>query len=440
MKLDHPVASRLLDTAEDSGYYYMITELYEGGELFDRLIERGRQSEADVANILRQVLELLSHCHTMGIVHRDLKPENIIFRNPPDAVGTHATELEVAVVDFGLAEKLAPGQVLSERVGSPHYMAPEVITSSYTQSAELWTVGVILYVMLSADMPFNGSNSSAIFGRIRNGSYDMTSVVWEQVSEDAKDLLASLLQKNPNSRPSAAAALQHRWLNGSASADAHPLAPSIVQVLVWRQYARGLQREALKAVVPLLEADTAGRVAETRRCFQDMDIDSDGFLSLDEFVIGLRKLAPAEFAASRRSGAGSSGSDGDGDVPAIFKALFSQIDRDGAGEHGNDADGYIDLEEWLVSAVVLEEFSRHHDCAQIFAQIDTDSNGRIDAAELAEFLESTSGVESEVKSQRRQLRQSETQRRNEHLHALRDWPEEGITLEEFTNLLCGSPN
>lgn len=434
------MASRLLDTAEDSGYFYMITELYEGGELFDRLIERGRQSEADVANILRQVLGLLSHCHSMGIVHRDLKPENIIFRHPPDAVGTHATELAVAVVDFGFAEKLAPDQVLTERVGSLHYMAPEVIGRRYTQSAELWAVGVILYVMLCAEMPFNGSNNSAIFSRIRNGSYDMTSVVWEQVSEDAKDLLAALLQKDPNNRPSAAAALQHRWLNGSASADAHPLAPSIVQVLVRRQLAKGLQREALKAVVPLLGADAMGRVAEARRCFHHMDSDNDGLLSLDEFVIGLRKLAPAEFAASRRPMAGSSGSDGDTDVPAVFKVLFSQIDSDGAEEHGNDADGRVDLEEWLAAAVVSQEFSRHHGCAHIFAKLDTNSDGRIDAKELADCLESTTGVDSGFRSQRRQLRQTETQEQTRHLRALRGWPEEGMTLEEFTDLLCGNPD
>ena len=228
-RLDHPVASKLLATAEDSAYFYLVSELCEGAELFDRLIEEGQQAEANVAHILRQVLELVAHCHSMNIVHRDLKPENILFRNRSDALGTHASELAIAVVDFGMAEIMAPGQILTARAGSPHYMAPEVIAGRYTQSAELWTVGVLLYVMLSAQMPFDGGNASAIFSRIREGHYDTRGAVWEHVSADAKDLLNSLLQQDPAARPSAAAALQHRWLNGSASADAHPLAPSIVR-------------------------------------------------------------------------------------------------------------------------------------------------------------------------------------------------------------------
>ena len=315
------MASTLLDTAEDSAYFYLVNELHEGGELFERLIQRGQQSEADSAYILRQVLELLVHCHSKGIVHRDLKPENILFRNPPGSVGTHATELAIAVVDFGVAEMMAPGQVLTARCGSAHYMAPEVISGKYTQSAELWTVGVILYILLSGEMPFTGSNTSAIFSRIKEGQYSTTGGVWEHVSEDAKDLLHALLQRNPAARPSAAAALQHRWVDGSASAAGHPLAPSIVSALVKHQAVKGLQRAALKALCPLLDDDE--RMREARRGFESIDTSGDGYVSLDEFIVGLRKLAPADFGdAGDFVSAGGQHQDKEG----LLAQLFCEID------------------------------------------------------------------------------------------------------------------
>ena len=155
-RVDHPCAAGLLNTHEDRAYYYVVSPLYEGGELFDTLIARGHLSEADAAYITKQLLEVLEHCHDRRIVHRDLKPENILLRHPPGTTGTHSEELAIAVVDFGVAAIVQPGQRLTARCGSAHYMAPEVIKGSYTQSAELWSVGVILYILLSGEMPFTG--------------------------------------------------------------------------------------------------------------------------------------------------------------------------------------------------------------------------------------------------------------------------------------------
>ena len=241
-KVDHPCATGLLGTHEDRAYHYVVSPLYEGGELFDTLIARGHLSEADAAYITRQLLEVLEHCHGRRIVHRDLKPENILLRHRPGTTGTHAEELAIAVVDFGVAAIMQPGQRLTARCGSAHYMAPEVIMGSYTQSAELWSVGVILYILLSGEMPFSGVNSSAIFSRVKLGKYKMEAACWEAVSPEAKDLLNSLLRLSPGARPSATAALQHPWLNGAACSVAKPLAPSIVDSLIQHQAARGVSK------------------------------------------------------------------------------------------------------------------------------------------------------------------------------------------------------
>eukprot|EP01043_Picozoa_sp_COSAG02_P053321 COSAG02_NODE_5869_length_3975_cov_3.351393_5_plen_195_part_00 len=192
------------------------------------------------------------------------------------------------------------------------------------------------------------------------------------------------------------------------------MAPSIVQGLIQHQESKGLQRAALKAFAPLLGANALERASEARKCFDGIDTSKDGYISLDEFVVGLRKLAPAQFKAV---GAGGKSTGMRGDIDPEILRLFSRIGS------GSASDGQIDLEQWLVAAVVQQEFSRRHNCAKVFALLDTNGDGRIDARELADMM-----------TRQRQIGEVD----EESLVALREWPREGITLNEFTDLLGGN--
>nr|CCA26775.1 predicted protein putative [Albugo laibachii Nc14] len=209
---DHPNIIKLYDVCEGPRHLHIITELCTGGELFDRIIARGHFSEADAATLIRKILNAVAHCHDRGICHRDLKPENCLFE-------TNAEDADLKVIDFGLScmdNSVTGENVMKTRVGSIYYVAPEVLKGRYDKSCDLWSIGVIVYILLCGYPPFYGDTDSDVFEAVISGKFEFDTAEWSAVSDAAKEFIRSLLVVNPTKRLTASDALRHPWLSGEA--------------------------------------------------------------------------------------------------------------------------------------------------------------------------------------------------------------------------------
>mmetsp|Transcript_23609 Transcript_23609/g.23355 ORF Transcript_23609/g.23355 Transcript_23609/m.23355 type:complete len:282 (+) Transcript_23609:19-864(+) len=200
--MDHPNIVKVLETYETERICYLVMELCEGGELFDRIIQEKKLSEANAAFVMRKLFSALSYCHDQGICHRDLKPENLMFV-------TKSPDSDIKLIDFGLAKDITEHSVMHSLNGTPYYIAPEVLSGSYSHEIDCWSLGVIMYVMLSGTPPFNGKNNEEILMKVYNGSYSFRPRAFQMVSEMAKDLISRLLVKDPELRYTARDAFNH---------------------------------------------------------------------------------------------------------------------------------------------------------------------------------------------------------------------------------------
>jgi len=206
-KLNHPNILKLFEVFEDEEQFYLVMELVKGKELFDKIVEKGMYPEKDAANIILQVVSAVQYLHEHGIAHRDLKPENLM------AAGEAETEV-VKIADFGFSKSFAEeGEKLMTSCGSPGYVAPEILTAeSYDKSVDMWSVGVIIYILLSGYPPFYADSAPALFKKIMDVKYDFDDTVWDGISETAKDLIRNLLVKDPTKRLTATQCLEHPWV------------------------------------------------------------------------------------------------------------------------------------------------------------------------------------------------------------------------------------
>jgi calcium-dependent protein kinase len=197
----HPNVVTLVDAFEDERSVHIVMELCTGGELFDRIVSRGHYSEKSASQIIRAIIEVVAHCHSMGVVHRDLKPENFLLSN----AGTAA---ELKAIDFGLSAFFLPQESLSDIVGSAYYVAPEVLRKSYSYQCDIWSCGVILYILLCGIPPFYAETETAIFRQVIKGNVDFEMHPWPNISNEAKDCVRRMLTRDVAKRATAAQILQ----------------------------------------------------------------------------------------------------------------------------------------------------------------------------------------------------------------------------------------
>lgn len=191
-------------------FNYSVTDIYKGGELFDEIIKRTKFTESDAAELMNHLLGCINYCHQQNLVHRDLKPENILLEENMEMD-------DMKVIDFGLASFFSgeSGNKLKESVGTIYYMAPEVLNKSYDAKCDVWSCGVIAYILLSGSPPFDGETDPDIEKAILKGDFKFKGRVWDAVTDDAMDFIQDLLTYDPIDRPTAAQALQHPWLQSN---------------------------------------------------------------------------------------------------------------------------------------------------------------------------------------------------------------------------------
>ncbi|PIM97928.1 Ca2+/calmodulin-dependent protein kinase, EF-Hand protein superfamily [Handroanthus impetiginosus] len=198
----HPGVVTLKAVYEDTESFHLVMELCSGGRLLDQMAREGIYSEQKAANIIKELMLAIRYCHEMGVVHRDIKPENILL--------TSSGQMKLA--DFGLAVRILDGQSLNGVVGSPAYVAPEVLVGNYSEKVDIWSAGVLLHALLVGVLPFQGDSLEAVFEAIKREKLDFNSGVWESVSQPARDLLSGMLTRSISARFTANEVLKHPWI------------------------------------------------------------------------------------------------------------------------------------------------------------------------------------------------------------------------------------
>jgi len=202
---DHPNILKLYDVYETKKHLYLVLELVTGGELFDKIVARGEYSEKDASGIVQQIISAVGHLHTNGIAHRDLKPQNLLCAGPDGD--------DIRVADFGLSKIFGEGEYLETCCGSPEYVAPEVLECKpYDKACDLWSVGVITYILLTGCFPFWDKNNAVLYEKIRKVEYGWPENA--EISPEAKHLIQHLIEKDPSKRYTAEQALLHPWVTG----------------------------------------------------------------------------------------------------------------------------------------------------------------------------------------------------------------------------------
>ncbi|XP_061840876.1 calcium/calmodulin-dependent protein kinase type 1 isoform X3 [Nerophis lumbriciformis] len=184
-----------------------------GGELFDRIIEKGFYTEKDASKLIQQILDAVKYLHDMGIVHRDLKPENLLYDSMDQ-------DSKIMISDFGLSKIEGSGSVMSTACGTPGYVAPEVLAQKpYSKAVDCWSIGVIAYILLCGYPPFYDENDAKLFEQILKAEYEFDSPYWDDISDSAKDFIVHLMEKDPGVRYTCEQALQHPWIAGDTALD-----------------------------------------------------------------------------------------------------------------------------------------------------------------------------------------------------------------------------
>jgi len=207
LQIDHPNIIKLFAIFESENYVYLVMELVTGGELFDRIVEKERYTEADAIIVMEQLLSGIAYLHSKGIVHRDIKPENVLLENDTE-------DSIIKIADFGLSRVYTEQSIMSTACGTAGYIAPEILKSEpYEFEVDLWSAGVIMYILLCGYPPFYDENDAILFENIINCRYEFHSPYWDHISQEAKELISGLLTVNPKQRLTAEEAINSEWIN-----------------------------------------------------------------------------------------------------------------------------------------------------------------------------------------------------------------------------------
>ncbi|KAF8114340.1 hypothetical protein N665_0039s0102 [Sinapis alba] len=382
---DHPNVVKLKATYEDSENVHLVMELCEGGELFDRIVARGHYTERAAAAVARTIAEVVMMCHVNGVVHRDLKPENFLFANKKENSALKA-------IDFGLSVFFKPGDKFTEIVGSPYYMAPEVLKRDYGPEVDVWSAGVIIYILLCGVPPFWAETEQGVALAILRGVIDFKRDPWPQISESAKSLVRQMLDPDPTKRLTAQQVLAHPWIQNAKKAPNVPLGDIVrsrlKQFSMMNRFKKKVLRviaehlsiqevEVIKDMFSLMDEDSDGRITypelkaglqkvgsqlgepEIKMLMEVADVDGNGFLDYGEFVaviIHLQKIENDE----------------------LFKLAFMFFDKDGST--------YIELDELreaLTDELGEPDVSVLND---IMREVDSDKDGRINYDEFVTMM------------------------------------------------------
>ncbi|XP_015063064.1 calcium-dependent protein kinase 34-like [Solanum pennellii] len=334
---------------EDKHSVHLVMELCAGGELFDRIIAKGHYTERAAASLLRTIVQIVDTCHSMGVIHRDLKPENFLLLSKDENAPLKAT-------DFGLSVFYKQGDVFKDIVGSAYYIAPEVLKRRYGPEVDIWSIGVMLYILLCGVPPFWAENENGIFNAILHGHIDFSSDPWPSISSGAKDLVRKMLTVDPRQRLTAMQVLNHSWIKEDGEAPDTPLDNAVLHRLKQFRAMNKFKKVALRVIAGCLSEE---EIMGLKQMFKNMDTDNSGTITLEELKQGLAKQ-------------GTKLSDYE------IKQLMEAADADG--------NGTIDYEEFITATVHMNKMDREEHLYTAFQYFDKDHSGYISREELEQAL------------------------------------------------------
>lgn len=215
LSVRHDNVIRMKEIYETPTQILLVLELVTGGELFERITNRGHYSEKDAAAAVKEMLDAVKYLHGKGIIHRDLKPENLLYENLYQ-------DAKLKIADFGLSKIVGPQVTTNTVCGTPGYCAPEVVKGKmYNEKVDLWSIGVIAYILLCGYEPFYDDDEQKMYKKIVKGDYEFDSPYWDNITYNAKDLITKLLKVDVRERLTAEEALRHPWVRGIAAAGDH---------------------------------------------------------------------------------------------------------------------------------------------------------------------------------------------------------------------------
>ena len=276
--IDHPNLLNLLETYEDEGYMHFVTELCEGGSLAKKVSDKGHLNEDEARIVMGQLLLAVKYLHNNQYVHRDLKPENILFKSTEDLKS-------LKIVDFGLSKKIEKRNSLNSKVGTPHYMAPEVIAKKYGEKCDIWSLGITAFVILTGNHPFKGNFTKHIFNQVTNANIDTEALTG--LSSQAKDFISKMLVKKPSRRLSAEEALKHPWLCVSNI----PSQPLTLNFQTQSGFVQTCKRVMMKI-------SNSSKLEELRKACLDIDTECCGYINTKCLKKYLEKNYTPEEAAN----------------------------------------------------------------------------------------------------------------------------------------------
>ena len=334
----------------------------KGGEVFDKIIERiqAKQmySEKDAANIIQQVMSCIQYCHNQNICHRDLKPENLLYLNPGSE-----KDNRIKVIDFGLSQNT---DKLKTKVGTAYYVSPEILTGKYTQLCDIWSAGVILYILLTGDPPFNGSSDQIIYNKIMKFDFSFPENKWKHISNEAKDLLKNHMLVPENKRATAKQVLAHNWFKNAPDV---PLTSLGFTTNFFIDYIQGsnMKKMSLMYIASRLDEN---EINNLKKVFSAFDKSKDGQISYDELRQGLIQLKSNRITEQ--------------DVYFLFQALDV------------DHNGKVDYTEFIAATLQKANYLRNDRLLEAFLNFDKDKSGKISKEELLQVLKANKSQEKEI--------------------------------------------
>ena len=361
---DHPNIIKIFEVYESQRSLYIVMEECKGGEIFDRIIEhiesKKMYSEKDAADMFGQVMSAIAYCHNNGICHRDLKPENLLYLNKGPEKNN-----PIKVIDFGLSQFISD-QKLTTKVGTAYYVSPEILKGDYTEKCDIWSAGVILYIFLSGDPPFNGPNDSIIYQKISELKYSFPENKWKNISKEAKNLITHMICPE-SERYNAEQVLNDPWFKNAS--DAPLTSIDFNDLKCFKNFAKGslIKKMGLMFIASRLDEN---EINNLKNVFSSFDKGKDGQISFEELKKGLMDIKSSKITEDE------------------VKDLFNDLDV--------DQNGRIDYTEFIAATIDASKYYKNERLLEAFESFDKDKNGQISKNELIETLNAEKCQEKEI--------------------------------------------